>query len=203
MVRRVMVGLAAVVVAVLFTPAAPASAEAPSAVTVAGPGIAGTLTVSDRQQDALRTLLRLVSWMADAPGDANAPESDALGDRYTLTLISAGSPITRIELYPHAAGGPRAYRPQEQPGGRYTSEAWFSASVSTATALASAGIPVSGAAVEHLTNPLDAGAAATPAVAWRQAMLLFRYDFLLSIAVGVGVALVLAAVARRVSRSTL
>jgi hypothetical protein len=199
MIRRFCIGALALCASVLLAPGA-AWAQSPSAVTIAGPGIAGTLTVTDaHQQDQFQTLLNLVSWMADAPGDPMTPDTGSLGDRYTLTLMTAGTPVTRIDLYPHAQGGPRAFRPGHQPDGRVRADAWFYASVMTPSRLAAAGVPVSGVKVDSLTSPLDVHPV-EPSVAWHKAMGLFRRDFLLSVAVGILMSLVLAGIARRISR---
>lgn len=200
MVRRFIVGALTLFALVLLPAPVAAWAQSPSAVAIAGPGIQGTLTVSgEHQQDQFQTLLNLVSWMADAPGDPMTPDPRSLGDRYTLTLLTAGTPVTRIDLYPHAQGGPRAFRPSQQPDGRVGTEAWFYASVMTPSSLASAGVPVSGVKMDTLTTPLDVQPV-TPSVAWHKAMSLFRRDFLLSVGVGVLVALMLAGTARRISR---
>lgn len=200
MVRRFAVGAIALLGLMLLPAPVAAWAQAPSAVTITGPGIDGILTVSsEHQQEQLQALLGLVSWMADAPGDPMSPDPGSLGDRYTLTLLTADTPVTRIDLYPHAQGGPRAYRPSQQPDGRSVAEAWFYASVMTATSLAAAGVPVNGVAVDSLTTPLDVHPI-PPSVAWHRAMSLFQRDFLLSVGVGILMALVLAGIARRISR---
>jgi len=138
--------LAAIGVAVpgLANPAA--AANTPSALTIDGPGLATPLSVRDTgQTDLFSRLLHQVSWMDTRPGDQMTPDPAGLGPRYRLTVLAGTQPVERYDVYPQATGGPKAFRPADQPQGR-TSDAWFYVSLSLPELLHAAGVPDGGPA---------------------------------------------------------
>jgi hypothetical protein len=84
-----------------------------------------------------------VEWLAAKGTPAPAPSGD-LGTKLTLTLFTAGAPTDRFDLYPLAPGGPRVFRPADQPGGRKVGEAWFYGRLSMPSSLLAAGVPLAG-----------------------------------------------------------
>jgi len=113
-----------VAAAAVPTPAAKPR-PAPTAVQILGQGITGKIVVpKDTKPQLFQRLLVEVSWLARATPQASAPRADALGPKYTVTLLVRNAPQQIYELYPLATGGPRAHRPAGQPTGR-TTDGWF------------------------------------------------------------------------------
>jgi hypothetical protein len=176
----------------------PAAAQAGvDQVTITGVDLRDPLEVRAEQQPELcAALYREVSWLVGRAGDAPEPEPDLLGPQYTLVVHVEGDARHRFHLYPLAAGGPRAFRPVEQPGDRTADEGWFFGRLSLPETLGSAGVPLTG-------NPASAGGgtgggAPTPAGSlppdsgvlgflseWRQGMLLTGAA-VIAIAIGLG-----------------
>jgi hypothetical protein len=137
--RRATVGAAALV---LLVPGAAWAADTPNTVTVVGAGMSAPITVrSDSQKDLFTALLRQVDWMAGRNGDFAKPNASTLGPKYTITIFTNGVASQVYDLYPQAAGGPRAHRPKTQPKGR-AAEAWFYATVTLPNVLRAAGVPL-------------------------------------------------------------
>ena len=111
------------------SPVAPAAAQAappkPTAVTIVGKGITGKLTVQQQERAELfQLLLSEVTWLANATPQTSAPKANKLGPKYVLTVLVKNAPHQVYELYPLAAGGPRAHRPAKQPSGK-KADGWF------------------------------------------------------------------------------
>lgn len=155
MVRRLQVLLGSIAVACAW--AAPAVAAAPSPspspqivkfVEISGEGLPSALMLSSdkhaQRQDAMR---REVEWLAaKAPVTGPLPP-EQLGPKYTVVLLTMGQPTDRFEVYPLALGGPRVFRPADQPG-RQVAEGWFYGRLSLPTSLLSAGVPLEGVTPE-------------------------------------------------------
>jgi hypothetical protein len=122
--------------------AAPKVSVKPTAVTVAGKGIDGKVTVrSAEQPDVFDQLLNEVSWLANAKPQTSAPQAGRLGPKYTLTVLVKDKPSQTYDLYPLAKGGPRAHRPARQPSGR-TAGGWFYGRLTMPESLRISGVPL-------------------------------------------------------------
>jgi hypothetical protein len=143
--------LGAALIGVACAGAAPAQAApapaTPTVITVAGPKLPSPLTVRAGQQPELfAAVLSQVSWMRAAVAQSTGPAANRLGPKYTVTVLAGISPTQLYELYPLAAGGPRAYRPG-QPDRRATTTGWLYARLSLPESLRAAGVPLAEAAV--------------------------------------------------------
>jgi hypothetical protein len=101
-----------------------------------------------RASDAPRLVAALhseVSWLTGRAATAGEPDEETLGPRYVLDVHIDGEVRHRYELFPLAEGGPRVFRPQEQPGERTTDPAWYFGRLSMPDALFAAGVEVPGA----------------------------------------------------------
>ncbi|WP_430789686.1 hypothetical protein [Actinoplanes sp. G11-F43] len=122
--------------------AAPKSAPKPTAVSVAGKDIAETIVVRQEERPKLfQMLMTEVNWLGTATSTSSAPKSAKLGPKYTVTLLVKDAPNAVYDLYPMAAGGPRAHRPAKQPGGKKP-EGWFYGRLSMPEALRLSGAPL-------------------------------------------------------------
>lgn len=159
---RLTIGLVAGVVGLgvlLGSGAAPASAATVDQVTITGIALAEPLEVpAEEYPDLCATLYREVSWLVRKRPDADEPDPDTLGPQYTLEANVDGEPRHRFHLYPLAEGGPRVFRPAEQPGEREVREGWFHGRLSLPETLAAAGIPVH----DDPTAPGGSGGGLTP-----------------------------------------
>jgi hypothetical protein len=136
--------VAAVLVAGL-TPAAahaaPKPAPKPNIVQITGEDLPGTIVVEQADDDRLfANLLLEVSWMAKETGQATAPKAK-LGPKYTLTVLNKAQPMEVYDLYPMAAGGPRALRPADQPSGK-KGASWFYGRLTMPETLRVSGVPL-------------------------------------------------------------
>lgn len=179
-------GLAGLVAAAVLTVAGPAMAQAVAdRVTLTGIDLAEPVEVVAAEQPELCAALHQeVGWLVERDGDSAEPEPDALGPQYTMVVHIDGEPRHRFHLYPLAQGGPRAFRPVEQPGDRTVDEGWFYGRLSLPDTLRAAGAPLTG---DPSGGGRGAGGAAPPVVEeseppdasplafldqWRQGMLL-------------------------------
>ena len=145
MVHRVWRRAAAMVAlafAMVLPTAAPAAAAETTAVVVEGEGIDEPLRLTPEERPAhMASVLDQVSWIGGAHKIAT-PKKDTLGPKYTVVVFQDGDPKQTFDLYPLAEGGPRVYRPKEQPSKRKTSEGWFLGRLSMPESLRSAGAPL-------------------------------------------------------------
>jgi hypothetical protein len=86
-----------------------------------------------------------VSWLIGRKATTEEPEPETLGPRYVLDAHIEGEARHRFHLYPLAEGGPRVFRPEEQPGDRQTNPAWYFGRLSMPDTLYAAGIEIPGA----------------------------------------------------------
>ncbi|HEX6497863.1 MAG TPA: hypothetical protein VF054_02395 [Micromonosporaceae bacterium] len=106
------------------------ASQTPTAVTLAGPDLAGPLTfTANGDRDEFDTLMLEVGWMSGRTGDPITPDPAALGPKYEVTVLAGDQPVARYELYPMASGGPKAYRPADRRPGASTTDGWFYAPV--------------------------------------------------------------------------
>jgi hypothetical protein len=131
-------------VAVATAPA-PARADGADQVTVTGIGLAEPLEVRAKERPELCAVLyREVSWLVGEAANADEPDPDTLGPQYAIVVHIDGEERHRFHLYPLAEGGPRVFRPAEQPGERTAREGWFHGRVSMPETLSAAGVPLEG-----------------------------------------------------------
>lgn len=125
--------------------AAPAHADGVEQVTVTGEGLVEPLEVrADEAPERFAALYREVSFLIGESPDADEPDPNTLGPQYTLVTHVDGAERHRFELYPLAAGGPRVFRPKEQPNDRKVREGWFHGRLSMPETLTAVGLPLDG-----------------------------------------------------------
>ncbi|GAA0537215.1 hypothetical protein GCM10010172_18230 [Paractinoplanes ferrugineus] len=124
--------------------AAPKPPAKPTSVQIVGKDIAGTLIVDPTDGTRLfDALLGEVSWMATATPQTTAPKADKLGPKYTLTVMQKTAPEAVYELFPLAAGGPRAHRPAKQPViNKSATDGWFYGRLTMSETLRAGGVPL-------------------------------------------------------------
>jgi hypothetical protein len=133
------------------------AADEPNALTIAGPGLSNPVALhATLDTDLFTRLLHQVTWMAGAGGATMAPDPAALGPKYVLTVFSGGTPLQTYNVYPEAKGGPKAFRPKDQPQGK-GSDAWFYVSMSVPELMQAAGVPMSDPAKSGLEYQDPAG----------------------------------------------
>jgi hypothetical protein len=81
------------------------------------------------------------SWMATATPTTTKPANAKLGDKYTVTVLAGGKANQVYDIYPLAAGGPRAYRPASQPTGKKAA-GWFYGRLTMSESMRIAGVPI-------------------------------------------------------------
>lgn len=122
--------------------AAPKPPAKPTSIQIEGTGIDETLVVQRTDNARLfDNLLGEVNWMASAKPQTVAPKSNKLGPKYTLTVMIKTVPTQVYDLYPLAAGGPRAHRAANQPSGKKT-DGWFYGRLSLPETLRVSGVPL-------------------------------------------------------------
>jgi hypothetical protein len=140
--RLLLAAGAAILAALLPVAGAAWAADPPNSLTIVGAGLSSPISIrSDAQQDLYTAVIRQVSWMAGRTGDFAKANPGTLGPKYTITVFTGGVARQVYEVYPEAAGGPRAHRPANQPKSRST-DAWFYATVTLPNVLRAAGVPL-------------------------------------------------------------
>lgn len=133
----------ALVAAVMMAPgAAPAYADGPDEVVLTGIGLSEPVVFhAEEQPELFDALYGEVAWLLDAKDGTKEPDPERLGPQYTVVVQAAGTATHRLHLYPLAEGGPRVFRPAEQPGDRTVDEAWLLGRLSMPETLGNAGVP--------------------------------------------------------------
>lgn len=132
------------------------------AVEVAGDGLEHPVVLfSDRHPQRHNALRGEVDWLAAKGSPAAAPTGD-LGPKFTATLFNAGKATDRFDLYPLTPGGPRVFRPADQPEGRKVAEAWFYGRLSMPSTLLAAGVPLAGVTPDPVTGQAGGLSASEP-----------------------------------------
>ena len=122
--------------------AAPKPPAKPTSIQVEGKDLADTLIVAQTDHAELfENLLSEVSWMATAKPQTTAPAAAKLGPKFTLTVMVKTVPVQVYDLYPMAAGGPRAHRPANQPTGK-KADGWFYGRLTMSETLRVSGVPL-------------------------------------------------------------
>jgi hypothetical protein len=147
----VLVGPALAVSALSAGPAWALTAPTPSAqpvlkaVEISGEGLEHPIVLfSDRHAQRHNALRAEVDWLANRGAPNPAPVSKNPGPKFVVTLFTGDQATERYDLYPMAEGGPRVFRPADQPDKRKVGEAWFYGRLSMPTSLLGAGIPLAG-----------------------------------------------------------
>ncbi len=139
--------LGAVLVALLIGAQPAAAASSPTLITIAGDSLAKPINVSaDARPDVFAALLKQLGWMQGATGTPMKIDQQKLGPKFTVTVAGAGGAEQLYDVYPVAAGGPRAFRPAAQPLGK-SSDAWFFVAVGLPDLLTAAGVDLGEALV--------------------------------------------------------
>ena len=113
----------------------------PTGVQITGKDVAGKILVRADQPKLFTTLLDEVTWLSTARPQTAAPKADKLGPRYTVTVLVNNKANQTYDLYPAAAGGPRAHRPAKQPSGK-KADGWFYGRLTMSETLRVAGVPL-------------------------------------------------------------
>jgi len=140
----VMVAVVAIAVggAAASASAAPKPPAKPTSIQIEGKDLADTLIVTQTDHARLfENLLSEVSWMAGAKPQTTAPAAAKLGPKFTLTVMVKTVPVQVYDLYPMAAGGPRAHRPANQPSGK-KADGWFYGRLTMSETLRVSGVPL-------------------------------------------------------------
>jgi hypothetical protein len=137
----------AVLVAIAAPLLAPSPARAappkPDTITIDGKDLAEPITVRSKATPELfDAMLLQVNWLADRKGDTTSPKPGKLGPKYTVVVRVGDQAKQTYDLYPLAAGGPRAFRPAKQPDKRKTTSAWFYGRIDMSETLRAAGAPM-------------------------------------------------------------
>ena len=122
--------------------AAPAKRPKPTAVKITGKGLKQPLLVTSADRPELfRSVLLQVSWLANSTPQPTAPKADKVGPKYTVVVLVKDAAYQTYDLYPLAAGGPRAFRPAKQPSGK-TAAGWFYGRLTMSETLRLSGVPL-------------------------------------------------------------
>jgi hypothetical protein len=142
--RRLVTALLLIVTALLASPL-PALADdaAPTAVILSGDDLQGPIevTAADDGDELFAGMLSQVSWLTGDSGRSPVPDEKKLGPKYTVVVRYGDKERYSYDLYPLAEGGPRVFRPAEQPDGK-TSASWFFGRLNMTNALRLAGAPL-------------------------------------------------------------
>jgi hypothetical protein len=159
-------------------------AAGPDTILVSGPGIQGAVTVRAADSpEQFGALLTEVNWLSSRAGQDRGPEANTLGSKYVLTVATGRKATHRFDLYPLANGGPRVFRPADQPDRHRTAAAWFYGRLSMPDSLRNAGAPLPSTIVSVSTGGIGGGQVAdkqfdpnadltTMLAEWRQFLLL-------------------------------
>lgn len=141
--------------------AAPKASAKPTTVTITGKGITGKLTIQAADQPGIfNQLLSEVGWLATAKPQTTAPKANKLGPKYTLTILIKDKATYVYDLYPMAAGGPRAHRPSRQPAGK-KADGWFYGRLTMSESLRISGVPLA-AKLDVVSGGIGGGIGAGP-----------------------------------------
>ncbi|GAA1626165.1 hypothetical protein [Actinoplanes couchii] len=167
-IRRLVSGATAAAVALALSfgaapaaQAAPKAAPKPTVVSIAGGDLAEAILVRQEERPKLfQMLMTEVGWLSTASSSTSssttAPKAAKLGPKYTVTLLVQDAPNQVYNLYPLAAGGPRAHRPAKQPSGKKP-EGWFYGRLSMPEALRLSGAPLGEGKPDVVSNGIGGG----------------------------------------------
>jgi len=184
-----------------------AAPPAPTTVTIEGDDLPEPLAVhADADAELFAAVLSQVSWLT-GPGQTSSPEPGDLGPKYLVVVMVADEPHRTYELYPLAEGGPRAFRPAEQPGDGKTTAGWFFGRLTMSETLRAAGAPLP-ARPDSISGGIGGGERVIPEDALNpgedidKMLADLRQVMMLNAAVVVGITLGIAGIALLVRRRT-
>ena len=129
--------------AALAADAAPKPPAKATNIQIAGKDIDETIVITVLSSKRLfGSLLSEVNWMASARPQTTALKADKLGPKYTVTVLANKTALQKYELFPMAAGGPRAHRPASQPGNKKVADGWFYGRLTMSETLRVSGVPL-------------------------------------------------------------
>ncbi|WP_245908712.1 hypothetical protein [Pseudosporangium ferrugineum] len=124
------------------TVAAPKAPAKATAVQISGKFPGGKIVVQQTERPELfQRLLSEVGWLSSTQPTTTRPKADKLGAKFTVTVLAKDKSTQVYDLYPLAAGGPRAYRPAKQPTGKKT-PGWFYGRLTMSESLRLSGVPL-------------------------------------------------------------
>ena len=132
---------AAAVVLLGFAPVAAQAGPKVNAISISGKGMADIKVLAKDKADLFNLLLSEVSWLAAATPQTAAPKTSQLGPKYTVSVLVKDKAHQVYEMYPLAAGGPRAHRPAKQPSGK-VADGWFYGRLTMPESLRVGGVPL-------------------------------------------------------------
>jgi hypothetical protein len=122
--------------------AAPAKPPAPTSLKITGKGLKTPLVVqSAKQPEMFQSLLLQVNWLSTATPQTTQPKPNKLGPKYTVVVLVKDAAHQTYDVYPLAAGGPRAYRPAKQPSGKKAA-GWFYGRLTMSETMRLGGVPL-------------------------------------------------------------
>ncbi len=186
--------------------AAPKPPAKPNIIHIAGKNIDNKLVIAQADNSRLfASLLSEVSWMAGARSQTVPLTAAKLGPKYIVVVLANKSTLQTYELFPMAAGGPRAHRPAKSLGNKKVTDGWFYGRLSMPEALRVSGVPletkpdvVAGGIGGGVGQDIDVNA--KPAAGVDQVLGEMRHLFLLNGAVLVTILLGLAGIAFLIRR---
>ena len=108
--------------------AAPKAPAKPTSVQIVGKDITDKIIVEPAdgsRASSTRCSARSAGWPRPSRRPPR-PKANKLGPKYTADRAGQDTPPQQVyDLYPVAAGGPRAHRPAKQPGGKQVADGWF------------------------------------------------------------------------------
>ncbi|WP_249997615.1 hypothetical protein [Actinoplanes sp. M2I2] len=123
--------------------AAPKPAPKANTIQIVGKDIDKAIVITMAESKRLfGSLLSEVNWMSSARSQTTALKADKLGPKYTITVLANKSALQTYELFPMAAGGPRAHRPAKQPGTKKIADGWFYGRLTMPETLRVSGVPI-------------------------------------------------------------
>lgn len=123
--------------------AAPKPAPKPNIIHIAGKDVDDKIVIAQADNSRLfASLLSEVSWMSAARSQTTSLPANKLGPKYTVTVFANKASLQTYELFPMAAGGPRAHRAAKQLGAKKVSDGWFYGRLSMPEALRVSGVPL-------------------------------------------------------------
>jgi hypothetical protein len=121
---------------------APTKPVVPTALRITGGTVKTPLVVQAAAEPAVfQALLLQVSFLSAATPQATAPKADKLGPKFTIVVLVKDAAQQTYDVYPLAAGGPRAFRPAKQPGGKKVA-GWFYGRLTMSETMRLAGVPL-------------------------------------------------------------
>jgi hypothetical protein len=143
--------VAAVVALVGFSPAAAQAGPKVNGISISSKGMGDIKVLAKDKPDLFNLLLSEVSWLASATPQTAAPKSSQLGKGYTVNVLVKDKPYQVYQVFPLAAGGPRAHRSDKQPSGK-VADGWFYGRLTMPESMRLAGV-----AIEPRDNVMNGG----------------------------------------------